>query len=144
VAVDGSQVPEPKTSAAEWSSGEKLVAVDGNSGPKLRILVADQTSGTMTTAGDGRLGAVPRTSTSAACTSGEVHAADVDSDPDSVYMAHPAVDRSSTGEHETDDVLTAPRHALRTPSAYRASTENGTEAMVPVIEPRRGCTRWQR
>ena len=29
--------------------------------------------------------------------------------------------RSSTGADETDDVLTAPRHASRIPSAYRAS-----------------------
>jgi len=56
--------------------------------------------------------------------SGEVNA------KDSVYRAYPPVDRSSTGEHETDDMLTALRHASRTPSAYRASTETGTEAMV--------------
>jgi len=61
---------------------------------------------------------------SAELPSGEVNAAD------SVYRAYPPVDRSSTGEHETDDMLTALRHASRTPSAYRASTETGTEAMV--------------
>ena len=43
------------------------------------------------------------------------------------------IDRFSTGEHETDDMLTVLRHASRTPSAYRASTETGAEAMVSVM-----------
>ena len=65
--------------------------------------------------------------------SGEANAADIASDPDSVIGAHPSVDRSSAGEHETDYVLTEPRQASRTPSEYRASTETGAEETVPVM-----------
>ena len=67
--------------------------------------------------------------------SGEVNAADIASDPDSVIGAYPPVDRSSTGEHEMVDALTEPYHfrISRTPSDYRASTETGTEAPVPVM-----------
>jgi len=65
--------------------------------------------------------------------SGEVNAADIASDPDSVIEAYPPVDRSSTGEHETDDVLTEPRHTSKTPSEYWSSTETGTEEAVHVM-----------
>jgi hypothetical protein len=53
VAVDGSPVSEPRTPAAERSSGEELVVVDGNLRSDLRTLDADPTSGTATTANDG-------------------------------------------------------------------------------------------
>ena len=59
--------------------------------------------------------------------SGVVHAADVDSDLHTAIGAHPQVDRAPTGVLETVVALTEPFHASRTPSAYRASTETGTE-----------------
>jgi len=48
--------------------------------------------------------------------SGEVHAADVDSDLQTAIGAHPPVDRASTGVLETLNALTEPFHASRTPS----------------------------
>jgi len=48
--------------------------------------------------------------------SGEVHAADVDSDLQTAIGAHPPVDRASTGVLETVNALTEPFHASRTPS----------------------------
>ena len=50
-----------------------------------------------------------------------------------LVMAHPLVDRAPTGVLETDDALTEPRQRSRTLSEYRASTETGTEATVPVM-----------
>jgi hypothetical protein len=82
------------------SSGEAPATVDGNPGPDPRTLDPDRTSGEMTAASDGRLGAVPRTTVVERSTgeepvtssmrlghrpSGEIHAVDVASDPDSVY-----------------------------------------------------------
>ena len=67
--------------------------------------------------------------------SSEVHVA---SGLHSAIGVHPPVDRSSTGELETDDALTEPRRASRTPSAYRASTETDTEVIVPVMNTMAG------
>ena len=65
--------------------------------------------------------------------SGEVHATDIASGSHAVIGAHPPVDRASTDVLETDDVLTEPRHASRSPFAYRASTETDTEVIDPVM-----------
>ena len=60
----------------------------------------------------------------------EVHATDIASGSHSAIGAHPPVDRASTDVLETDDALTEPRRASRTPSEYRASTETDTEVIV--------------
>ena len=67
-----------------------------------------------------------------------LHATDIASGSHSAIGAHPPVDRASTGVLETDDALTEPRRALRTPSEYRASTETGTEETVPVMNTTAG------
>jgi hypothetical protein len=54
----------------------------------------------------------------------EMPAADATSVQDSAYGAHP-VDRTLTRVHETDELLS---------SAYRTSTETGTEVRVPMIK----------
>ena len=111
----------------------------GNLGPDLQILDATRTSTAAITANEGQSGLARRTmvverslgeepATSrmppAERLSGEVHVATVDSDLHAAIWAHPPVDRSSTGEHETVDALTEP---------VQASTETGTEAPVPVM-----------
>ena len=113
--------------AAERSLGEELVAVVGNLGPELRTQDATMTSTAAITTDDG----LARWTTVVERSSGEVHAADVDSDLHTAIGAHPPVDRASTGVLETVDALTELFHASRIPSAYRASTETGTEAQVP-------------
>ncbi len=147
-------VAEGLPPAAERSLVEELVAVVGNLRPVLRTLDATMTSTAAITTDDGRSGlarwttAVERSSGEEPVTSGmreglrpsrEADPAterssenvDVDSDLHTAIGAHPPVDRSSTGVPEMVDALTEPSHASRTPSAYRASTETGTEAQVP-------------
>jgi len=147
-------VAEGLPPAAERSLVEELVAVVGNLRPDLRTLDATMTSTAAITTDDGRSG-LARWTTAVEPSSGEepvtsgmreglrpsreadpatelsLEKVDVDSDLHAAIGAHPPVDRASTGVPEMVDALTEPSHASRTPSAYRASTETGTEAQVP-------------
>ena len=120
---------------------ELTAASDRLFGAASRTMVVEQSSGEETVTSSMRVGQQPSVEAEPATSrmlpaerpSGEVHAADIASDLDSVIGAYPPVDRSSTEEHETDDVLTEPRHTSKTPSEYRSSTETGTEEAVHVM-----------
>ena len=104
-------------------------------------MVVERSSGEETVTSSMRVGLRPSVEAEPAISSmlpferpsGEVHATDITSGSHSAIGANPPVDRAPTGVLETDDALTEPRCASRTPPEYRASTETGTEGTVPVM-----------
>ena len=125
---------------------QRTPASDGRLGTVLRTTVVERSSGEETVTSSMRVGLRPSVEAEPATSSmlpverpsGEVHATDVASGSHSAIGTHPPVDRASTDVLETDDALTEPRHASRTPSAYRASTETDTEVLVPVMNTMAG------
>ena len=128
-----------RTLDATMTSTAAITTNYGRSGLARRTTVVERSSGEEPLTSGMREGqrpsgeAEPATSRMppAERSSGEEHAADVDSNLHTAIGAHPPVDRAPTGVLETVDALTEPFHASRAPSAYRASTETGTEAQVP-------------
>jgi len=125
---------------------QRTPASDGRLGTVLRTTVVERSSGEETVTSSMHVGLRPSVEAEPATSSmlpverpsGEVHATDVASGSHSAIGTHPPVDRASTDVLETDDALTEPRHASRTPSAYRASTETDTEVLVPVMNTMAG------
>ena len=125
---------------------QRTPASDGRLGEVLRTMVVERSSGEETVTSSMRVGLRPSVEAEHATSrilpverpSGEVHATDIASGAHSAIGAHPPVDRASTDVLETDGALTEPRRASRTPSAYRASTETGTEGIVPVMNTTAG------
>jgi hypothetical protein len=105
VAVDGNLRPDLRTLDADRTSGTATTANDVRLGAAPRTMVVERSSGEEPVTSSMRVGqrpsikAEPVTSCMlpAERPSGEVNAADIASDPDSVIGAHPPVDRSSTG-----------------------------------------------
>ena len=132
----------PRTLDPFGTSDQRMPPSDGRLGAVLRTMVVERSSGEETVTSSMRVGqrpsseAEPTTSSMLPVVerpSGEVHATDIASGSHAAIGAHPPVDRASTDVLETDDALTEPRRASRTPSEYRASTETDTEVTVPVM-----------
>jgi len=132
---------DPRTLDPDGTRDQRTPASDGRLGEVLRTMVVERSSGEETVTSSMRVGLRPSVEAEHATSrilpverpSGEVHATDIASGSHSAIGAHPPVDRASTDVLETDDALTEPRRASRTPSEYRASTETDTEVTVPVM-----------
>ena len=137
---------DPRTLEPDGTRDQRTPASNGRLGTVLRTTVVERSSGEETVTSSMRVGLRPSVEAEPATSSmlpverpsGEVHATDVASGSHSAIGTHPPVDRASTDVLETDDALTEPRHASRTPSAYRASTETDTEVLVPVMNTMAG------
>jgi len=130
---------DPRTLDPDGTRDQMTPASDGRLEEVLRTMVVERSLGEATVTSSMRVGLRPSVDATSRILpvewpSGEVHATDIASGSHSAIGPHPPVDRASTDVLETDDALTKPRRASRTPSEYRASTETGTEGIVPVMK----------